>query len=112
MREPLVLHLNCGRWHMRLFSGRESGGKKAGGGWGAAQGGCGPRERIARMEARLALLDRQDESAPSSFCHKMTRVLTFDWDNCDSVAHESQGNALRHPCRRHPIVANVSAVVP
>ncbi|KAJ1469017.1 hypothetical protein T484DRAFT_1853303 [Baffinella frigidus] len=61
------------------------GGKKAGGGRGTAKGSCGPRERIARVEAGLEMLDTfaQDQSA-----------LLFDWDNCESVAHVSQRNSL------------------
>jgi hypothetical protein len=62
-----------------MFSGTETGG------WSTAKGGCGPRERIARVEAGLVLLDSfaEDKSA-----------LVFDWENCDSVAHESQRNSL------------------
>ncbi|KAJ1472921.1 hypothetical protein T484DRAFT_1974216 [Baffinella frigidus] len=58
-----------------IFSGTESGG------WGSPKGSCG----IARVEAGLALLNNlvADKSA-----------LVFDWDNSDSVAHESQRNSL------------------
>ena len=55
------------------------------GGRGTVKGSCGPRERIARVQAGLVLLDSfaEDKSA-----------LVFDWGNGDSVAHESQRNAL------------------
>ena len=59
-----------------------------------SKGSSGPRQRIARVEAGLVLLDSfaQDKSA-----------LVFDWDNCESVAHESRRNALRNT-----LVADIS----
>jgi len=88
---------------MFTFRGKASGEEKSDGkqdspkgicGRGTEKGGCGPRERIARVEAGLVLLDSfaEDKSA-----------LAFDWGNSDSVAHESQRNALRNT-----LVADIS----
>ena len=75
------------KWFGRLLGGGRSGDKKRLGSKHTWEGSSRVRDKISRVEASLAQLDsfREDRS-----------VLVFDWDNCESVEHESLRNSFRN----------------
>jgi len=74
-------------WFGGVLMGGGGGGKQRLGGKHTGKRSARVRDKIARVEASLTTLDalRADRS-----------VLVFDWDNCDSVEHESLRNSLRN----------------
>jgi hypothetical protein len=86
VRRAMAMRFSVSTWFGGLLMGCGGGGKRLGGKH-MGRRGSRVRDKIARVEASLRDLDtlREDRS-----------VLVFDWDNCDSVEHESLRNSFRN----------------
>ena len=82
----MAIRFSVSTWFGGLPMGGGGGSKKLGG-KNTGKRSSRVREKIATVESSLRNLDtlREDKS-----------VLVFDWDNCDSVEHESLRNLLRN----------------